>query len=126
MNQQTQNLITLRDKVFPIVFDMDKQGRVDLSYYESGCGTHRCLLGWYVHEVYHQKFRDSVFFKGDVIDEIEREFGENAYCLFGGKSYGSLQTRCVCLYSLLNERLKDDLPSGSEICQQIIQETVAA
>ena len=42
-----QNLYTLRDKVFPIVFEMDKQGRVNLDYVDSDCGTAHCLFGWY-------------------------------------------------------------------------------
>lgn len=110
MNQiQLNNLITLRDSVFPIVFEMEKGGRVDLDVYESECGTAHCVLGWYVHEIEQVPFSKSRFHE-DPVHEAKEEFGilESQYDpLFGSERHGTLQERYDYLCEIINNQQKE-------------------
>ena len=114
MNQQLQNLITLRDKVFPIVFEQDKFSNVNLNIFK--CGTQKCLLGWYGH-ITGYNYRN-------VSATVDKEhFGICEWArLFGGAEFGTLQDRYNYLCKLIDEKLAEERPSGSEICKQFLQQ----
>lgn len=105
MNQiQLDNLIKLRDDVFPVIFEMEKKGRVDLNHYESDCGALHCVLGWYVNMVYQMKFVGSRFF-AHTLDEGVSEFGITCgdFCkLFGGEDHGTLEERRDYLCNIIS------------------------
>lgn len=109
MKQSTQNLITLRDKVFPVVFEMDKRGRVDLNQFNSECGTYKCLRGWHDTIVFgyaargvrskSHPYNRCKYFTISKIDWLK---------LFGSATHGTLQDRYNYLCNLIEQRLKEE------------------
>ena len=112
-----QNLYTLRDKVFPVVFEMDKQGRVDLNEIDSNCGAIHCLWGWY-QEIEGIELRASD-------KTLVKHFGGNFDCdrLFGASECGTLADRYDYLCNLIREREAQLVPERNFIkeIEEIIQ-----
>ena len=118
MNRELQNLYVLQDEVFPKVFELDKEGRVNLDIIESGCGTYRCLLGWY-------GYFTGLNVKSNSLMPECKHFGLTStqwLALFGAKiEAGTLTDRYNYLCSLIQEKEKElGIKSGAEICHDII------
>ena len=128
MNQQLQNLITLRDKVFPIVWEMDKQGRVDFNSWE--CGAHKCLKGWYCYlEIRHNNIHEwcGNDKNGSYDDGASVHFGLNSdegEPLFSSTTKTSLQYRYNYLCKLIDERVAEERPDqipGAEVVKEFLE-----
>ena len=123
MNQQLQNLITLRDRVFPVVFEMEKEGRVNLDSYS--CGTSHCLKGWYAAlsgQIHQEVSLWCVRDFAKVLSGGENHFGlsRNENCtLFGLSFRGSLQDRYDFLCQLIDERMKLEVPERDFAKEQV-------
>jgi len=82
--EQLNNLITLRDKVFPIVFEMDKQGRVDLDDFRISCGN--TYLGFFMKESILTSDCSSIFIKKHGLSQklnINTSNNNNGFAFLG-------------------------------------------
>lgn len=108
-------LIALREEAFPLAFEAEKRGHLDLDHYVSECGTYRCLLGWWIatptakedgwhfHNGYHPTWRGKTFGSAKAYFGIsEGDWGR----LFGTSDKGTLTDRLAHLDRLIAERMQ--------------------
>lgn len=137
MRPETQNLITLRDVVFPDALKMDDVGMINLNYYKYSsavvCGTAYCLKGLYCH-LTNQDDNVSSWCANDsarVTNDMTNHFGineEEHKFLFGASNFGTLQDRYDHLCKLIDKRLEAEKPAltGVDRCMKFLQEPVLA
>lgn len=106
-------LIALREEAFPLAFEAEKRGHLDLDHYVSACGTYRCLLGWWVATPTAQN--DGWYFEGPIPAWRGRTVGAAGeyfgICdpdwarIFGMACFGPLTDRLAYLDKLISDRM---------------------
>lgn len=96
-----QNLIRLRDVVFPVVFEKDKQGLVKHIFYWNACNTYGCLAGWDCYLLTGKDIHAEAA-GGRIRAWLNNRYGNHTYIgLFNNLSSSSLQDRHTYLCDLI-------------------------